>query len=167
MNQNKVIWLTGLSGSGKSTIAQILVQHYLKQKLPVENLDGDSIRKVFPQTGFSRSDRNEHIKRIAFMASRLEYHGVNVIVSLISPYEESRSFAKQICKNFLEIYISTPLAECQKRDPKGLYQKFNEGLLKNMTGIDEPYEQPIDPSLIIDTIGRSPEECALEIIKTL
>jgi adenylylsulfate kinase len=162
-----VIWLTGLSGAGKTTIAQILAEHLKKQNKQVELLDGDVIRSVFPQTGFTRSERTEHIKRVAFTASRLQHHGINVIVSLISPYEDSRLFAKTICSNFLEVYLSTPLVECQRRDPKGLYKKYGAGTIKNMSGLDEPYEQPVNPAITIDTSYRLPHECAAEIIKAL
>ena len=162
-----VIWLTGLSGAGKTTIAEILFEEFKKQKKPVELLDGDIIRKLFPNTGFSKEARIEHIKRVAFTASRLEQHGINVIVSLISPFEESREFAKSLCKNFHEIYIATPLEECQRRDPKGLYKKYNEGLIKNLSGVDEIYEAPKNPKATINTIGRSPLSCAEEILRLL
>ena len=162
-----VIWLTGLSGAGKTTIAQILFEELKNQKKPVELLDGDLIRKIFPNTGFSKEARVEHIKRVAFTASRLEHHGVNVIVSLISPFEESRDFAKSLCTKFHEIYISTPLEECQKRDPKGLYKKYSQGLLKNFAGLDEAYEAPKNPSANINTTGRSPLSCAQEILKLI
>lgn len=159
-----VIWLTGLSGAGKSTVAKIVAQKLRSQNKPVEELDGDAIRSVFPQTGFTRSDRNEHIRRVAFLASRLEHHGVTVVVSLISPYEDSREFAKSLCKNFLEVYISTPLSICQSRDPKGLYKKFEQGLIKNMSGLDEPYEIPTGPDIIVDTTTFSAEQSACEIL---
>jgi adenylylsulfate kinase len=116
-----VLWFTGLSGSGKSTIAKRVVEALDAQGKAVEDLDGDAIREVFPQTGFSPAQREEHVRRVGFMASRLERHGVYVVASLISPYEASRQFVRGLCTNFLEIHVATPLDECERRDVKGLY----------------------------------------------
>ena len=150
-NIGAVVWLTGLSGSGKSTIAEKLVQKLSKVGIETEYLDGDKVREVFPQTGFSREERNMHVKRIGFLASLLEKHGIIVVASFISPYRESRNFIRKLCQNFIEVYISTPIEECIKRDPKGLYQKAKRGEIKNFTGIDDPYEPPENPELLIDT----------------
>lgn len=147
----KVIWLTGLSGSGKSTIAEGLYNKLKSKGLKVEYLDGDRVRDIFPKTGFSKEERDRHIKRIGFLASILEKNGVIVIAAFISPYEESRQFVRNLCNNFIEVYISTPLEECKKRDSKGLYAKAERGEIKNFTGIDDPYEVPLQPEIRIDT----------------
>lgn len=163
----QVIWLTGLSGAGKSTIAQILAEKLRKNGLRVEELDGDLIRSIFPQIGFDRTSRDQHIRRVGYLASRLEKNGVFVIASLISPYQESRDFARSLCKNFIEVHISTPLEECEKRDPKGLYLKARRGEIQNMTGLTDPYEEPTRPELRIDTLNQTPDQCAEIILQSL
>lgn len=162
-----VLWLTGLSGAGKSTQADRLVKKFKDQGMKVELLDGDSIREVLPQTGFSKADRLDHNKRVAFLASRLQAHGINVIVSMISPFEEGRQFAQKVCKNFHLIHIATPLEICEDRDVKGLYARARAGEIKNFTGLDDPYEEPKSANLIVDTSGSSEEESQEEILSYL
>ena len=154
----KVLWLTGLSGAGKTTIAQELITKLNLKGYPTVLLDGDEIRKIFPKTGFSKEERLNHINRVAQMACVLESQGITSIVSLISPYRESRDEARKLCQNFLEVYISTPLTICEDRDVKGLYAKVRKGEIKNFTGIDDPYEPPLNPELNIDTTNLSLEE---------
>ncbi|OQW48185.1 MAG: hypothetical protein A4S09_13835 [Proteobacteria bacterium SG_bin7] len=166
-NPPKVIWFTGLCGAGKTTIAQILAKKLRTKNIKIEELDGDSLRSIFPKTGFTRQDRDQHIRRVGHLASRLESHGVHVITSLVSPYRESREFARHICKNFFEVYISTPIETCEKRDPKGLYAKARAGEIKNFTGIDDPYEPPMNPEITVDTHKMSAEQAADLIIKGL
>ena len=156
--QGFVLWLTGLSGAGKSTIAQALAARLEHTGQKVERLDGDVMRSLFPGTGFTREDRDEHIKRIGFMASRLEHHGVVVVASFISPYRQSRQAVRKMCKNFIEVYVMASLETCQKRDVKGLYKKALAGEIKNFTGLDDPYEQPEKPELVIDTDSLSVEQ---------
>ena len=146
-----VIWLTGLSGAGKSTIAERVCHALRVRGSDVEHLDGDAIRAIFPNTGFSRADREAHVRRVAFLASCLERHGVVVVVALVSPYRESRAFARALCGHFIEVHVSTPLAECERRDVKGLYARARRGELRHLTGIDDPYEPPLSPDLVIDT----------------
>ncbi len=134
--QPAVIWFTGLSGSGKSTIATHLQAQLQKRGWKCEVLDGDVIRSIFPSTGFSRAERDSHVRRVGHLASRLESHGIFVIASLISPYEESRSFVRGLCKNFIEVYISTPLSECERRDVKGLYARARRGERQWRPGLD-------------------------------
>ena len=153
-----VLWLTGLSGAGKSTIARPLAARLEQMGQKVERLDGDVMRNLFPGTGFTREERQEHIKRIGFMASRLEHHGVIVVASFISPYRQSRRAVRKMCKNFIEVYVRASLETCQKRDVKGLYQKAMAGEIKNFTGLDDPYEQPEKPELVIDTDSLSAEQ---------
>ncbi|MBI3557180.1 MAG: adenylyl-sulfate kinase [Deltaproteobacteria bacterium] len=150
-----VLWFTGLSGAGKTTLAHSVVRELENRKLRTEHLDGDTIRDLFPNTGFSREEREEHIKRVGFLASRLESNGLFVVVSLISPYEASRDFARKLAKNFVEIHISTPLGECEKRDTKGLYRRARAGELKDFTGVSSPYETPRNPEITVDTTNLS------------
>ncbi|MEZ4958102.1 MAG: adenylyl-sulfate kinase [Saprospiraceae bacterium] len=156
-----VLWLTGLSGSGKSTIAQQLEKELLIKGYLAKVLDGDNIRSgINNNLGFSMEDRDENIRRIAEIAKLFVDTGIITICSFISPTVEIRAFAKEIIGNddFLEIYINTPLEVCEKRDVKGLYKKARTGALKNFTGIDSPYEPPIAPDLEIKTIENSIEE---------
>lgn len=162
-----VLWFTGLSGSGKSTIASRVVDDLRRAGNEVENLDGDAIREIFPQTGFTRSDRDAHVRRVGYLASRLESHGIFVVASLISPYEESRRFVRGLCANFIEIHVSTPLEECERRDIKGLYAKARRGEITGFTGIDDPYEPPVNPEVTIDTRLLSIDEAAAKVLTSL
>ena len=162
-----VLWLTGLSGSGKSTLANRLHDTLEAQGYRVTCLDGDTVRAVFPDTGFSREERNTHIRRMGYLASTLEKNGVSVISSFVSPYAESRDFVRGLCANFIEAYVATSLSECERRDVKGLYKKARSGAIKNFTGIDDPYEPPLHPELTITTEGKSIDESMLEILTYL
>ena len=153
-----VLWFTGLSGSGKSTISELLFEQMQEMDLEVEHLDGDVIRDIFPKTGFSKEERNAHIKRVGYLASRLQTHGVFVIGSFVSPYKSARDFVRDLCDDFTEIYISTPLEECERRDVKGLYEKARRGEIRQFTGIDDPYEAPEKPELEIDTTDITVQE---------
>jgi adenylylsulfate kinase len=146
-----VFWFTGLSGSGKSTVAQEFYKQLKEAGLKVEYFDGDQIRSIFPQTGFNHDSRKEHVRRVGYLASILEKNGIFVVCSLISPYKDARLFVRDLCKNFVEIYVSTPLEVCEQRDIKGLYAKARRGEIANFTGIDHPYEAPENPELNIDT----------------
>ncbi len=159
-----VLWLTGLSGAGKSTLAEKLYDYLIENGQKAEHLDGDNVRSIFPKTGFSKEERNNHIKIMGYIASRLENHGVTVIASFISPYKESRELVRQMCSDFLEIYVATSLEECEKRDVKGLYKKARANEIKNFTGIDDPYEKPENPELIIYTENKTVDESLNEII---
>lgn len=159
----KVIWLTGLSGSGKSTIAEGLYKKIQSRGMKVEYLDGDRVRNIFPKTGFSKEERDRHVKRIGFLASMLEKNGVIVVAAFISPYEESRKFVRDLCNNFVEVHVSTPLEECKRRDIKGLYARAEKGEIKNFTGIDDPYEVPLQPDLRIDTTNITVDEAVNRI----
>lgn len=160
-----VIWFTGLSGSGKSTIAKLVAEKLAKKGMKVEHLDGDDIRSIFPSTGFNRKERDAHIRRVAYLASRLEKNGVTTIVSLMSPYKDSRRFARNLSRNFMVVYVSTSLEVCERRDTKGLYAKARNGEIKEFIGIDEPYEEPTEPEVIIDTAITSPEIATETVIR--
>jgi len=153
-----VLWFTGLSGSGKSTISEKVYARLKEEGYEVEHLDGDAVREVFPSTGFSKEERDNHVKKVGFIASLLQKHGVFVVASFISPYQDARDFVRDRCEDFTEVYISTPLDVCEARDVKGLYEKARAGEIDNLTGISDPYEPPEDPELDIDTTDITPEE---------
>jgi adenylylsulfate kinase len=159
-----VLWFTGLSGSGKSTIASRVDQALVDRGTDVEYIDGDALREVFPNTGFTRAEREEHLRRTGYMASRLAAHGVTVVASFVSQYRESRDFVRKLCSNFVEIYVATPLEECERRDVKGLYARARRGEIKNFTGIDDPYEPPEHPELTLETRGLSVDECVAKVL---
>jgi adenylylsulfate kinase len=162
-----VLWFTGLSGSGKSTISEKLYEVIKDRGYEVEHLDGDAIRDIFPKTGFTKDERNAHIKRVGYLASRLQAHKVFVIGSFVSPYREARDFVRELCEDFTEIYISTPYEECERRDVKGLYAKARAGEIKNFTGLDDPYEAPLNPELNIDTTNISLDDAVKQVIQYL
>jgi adenylylsulfate kinase len=160
-----VLWFTGLSGSGKSTIAVRVHEELVRRGVDVEYIDGDALREVFPNTGFTRAEREEHLRRTGYMASRLAAHGVTVVASLVSPYRGSRELIRTLCREFVEIYVATPLDECERRDVKGLYARARRGEIKNFTGIDDPYEPPENPELTLDTRALSVEECVARVLE--
>lgn len=162
-----VVWLTGLSGAGKSTIAEQLVEFLKENQANFESLDGDVVRAVFQQTGFTRKERIDHLKKMGFIASLLEKHGVIVVASFVSPYRESRDLIRKMCSNFIEIYVSTPLHVCETRDVKGLYKKARKGEIDNFTGISDPYEPPLQPEISIDTSQVPISEAVKKIISCL
>jgi len=135
--------------------------------LPVEELDGDAIRARFPSIGFTRAERDAHIRRVGALASALEQNGVSVVASLISPYEDSRRFVRGLCRNFVEVYVSTPLDVCEQRDVKGLYAKARAGGVSHFTGIDDPYEPPVSPELVLDTSGVSVEHAGGRVLEVV
>jgi adenylylsulfate kinase len=162
-----VVWFTGLSGSGKSTIATQVCKELERRGVEVEYIDGDALREVFPNTGFTREEREEHLRRTGYMASRLSAHGVTVVASLVSPYRDSRNFIRKLCPGFVEIYVATPLEECERRDVKGLYARARRGEIRNFTGLDDPYEPPENPELTLDTRGLSVNQCVAEVLARL
>ncbi len=163
----KIIWFTGLSGAGKTTIAEAVYKKIQAQGIKVEHLDGDKIREIFPKTGFSKEDRNRHIKRVGYLASMLEKNGISVVASFISPYKESRDFNRNLSGNFREVYVSTPLEVCEQRDLKGLYAKARKGEITQFTGIDDPYEIPEHPEITVDTSNQTVEESVKEVMDQL
>ena len=162
-----MLWFTGLSGSGKSTIAVRVHEALVGRGTDVEYIDGDALREVFPNTGFTRAEREEHLRRTGYMASRLAAHGVTVIASFVSPYRESRDFIRRLCPGFVEIFVATPLDECERRDVKGLYARARRGEIRNFTGIDDPYEAPEHPELTLDTRALSVEQCVDRVLDRL
>lgn len=160
------IWLTGLSGAGKTTISNILDKMLFDSGKHVYVLDGDNVRHgLNSDLGFSEMDRIENIRRVAEVAKLMVNAGLIVIVSFISPILKEREKAKSVFGSscFIEVFIDTPIEECESRDVKGLYAKARRGELKNFTGIDSPYEPPISPDIHIHTVGKTPYICAQEI----
>jgi adenylyl-sulfate kinase len=154
-----VVWFTGLSGAGKSTLATAVFRALCVRGAATELLDGDAVRLLAP-TGFSRAERDAHVKRVGFMASRLEHHGVTAICALISPYKDTRQWVRGQCRRFIEVHVSTPIEECERRDVKGLYAKARRGEIAHFTSIDDPYEPPTSAELVIDTRSLSVEGAA-------
>src|SRR5919199_4748208 len=170
MAKGFTLWFTGLSGAGKSTIAEI-VGAELEKSRPVEYLDGDVVRTHLSKgLGFSKEDRDTNIERIGWVASRLTRHGAAVIVSAISPYEETRRKARALVEEFgpfVEVYVAASVEECARRDVKGLYEKAFKGEIKGFTGVDDPYEEPSSPELVVDTEELEPQEAADAILAKL
>jgi adenylylsulfate kinase len=171
LNQKGVtVWMTGLSASGKSTIACILEQMLLHKKKSAYRLDGDNIRMGLNKNlGFSAEDRAENIRRIGEVAKLFTDAGVIAITSFISPYKKDRDAVRAGMKagEFVEVYVHVSLAEAEKRDPKGLYKKARAGQLKGFTGIDDPYEAPDKPEILIETEKASPADAAATILAYL
>ena len=166
-----VVWLTGLSAAGKSTIAGLVAADLEARGVLVDRLDGDIVRAHLTRgLGFSKQDRDANIERIGWVASRLARAGAAVIVSAISPYEEARQKARAFTEEhapFVLVYVATSLAECERRDPKGLYAKAHTGEIPAFTGVSDPYEEPLEPELRLDTEGRTPAESAAAVCATL
>jgi len=165
------LWFTGLSGSGKSTIAHVIGPELDKRGLVVEYLDGDSVRQHLSKgLGFSKEDRDTNIERIGWVASRLTRQGGAVIAAAISPYRKTRAKARELVEEFgrfVEVYIATSLDECARRDVNGLYAKAFAGEIKGFTGVDDPYEAPEAAEIVVDTEGLSPEESAAQVVDKL
>ena len=162
-----VLWFTGLSGSGKSTIANELEKRLNEMGYHTYLLDGDNIRAgLNKDLGFTKEDRRENIRRIAEVAKLFVDAGIITITAFISPFREDREMAKNIIgeEDFIEVFVDTPLEECIRRDPKGLYKKALRGDIKNFTGIDSPYERPDEPELHIRTVETGVDECVGEIM---
>ena len=162
-----VIFLTGLSGSGKTTIAKALMKKLQEKGVVPVLLDGDEIRNVIKQTGFDEQSRKNHNLNVGYMASLLETQGNFVIVSLISPYADTRNTIRGMCKNFKEVYVSTDIKVCIERDTKGLYAKAISGEIKEFTGISAPYFPPTDPEVNIDAAKSSVPESVKKILNVL
>lgn len=163
-----VIWMTGLPGSGKTTISIALRDYYKTKNLPVDILDGDELRSTISRDlGFSPADRKEHNRRVIIMAKLLAKNGITTIVPLISPFRSIRSEARKEIPNFVEVFVKASLDACIKRDPKGLYKKAQRGEIQNMTGISSPYEEPENPELVLDTEKYDVAKCIDMLVSKL
>jgi adenylyl-sulfate kinase len=165
------LWFTGLSGSGKSTIAHLVGPELDRRGLVVEYLDGDNVRThLSKELGFSKEDRDTHIERVGWVASRLTRQGGAIITAAISPYEATRRMAREMVEEvgtFVEVYVKASVEECARRDVKGLYEKAFKGEIKEFTGVSDPYEEPSDPELVLDTEAHSAEENAALVVAEL
>src|SRR5918995_4481063 len=163
------LWFTGLSGSGKTTITNILVKELRKRGSKLEVLDGDVVRENLSKgLGFSKEDRDTNIRRIAFVANLLSRNGVPVITAAISPYREIRNEARELMDGrFIEAYVKASVVACEERDVKGLYAKARAGEIKEFTGVSDPYEPPEDAEIVLETEEQTPEESAAAIIAYL
>jgi adenylylsulfate kinase len=160
-----VVWLTGLSGSGKTTIGRSLKSQLEEMDMKVELLDGDEVRKqLSPDLGFTKADREMHARRVVYLSKLLARNGIVTLVSLIAPYRSFRESARSEIGDYVEVYVKTPLETCIKRDPKGLYKKALKGEITDMTGLQDPYEEPINPELVIETERLNVEESARKIV---
>ncbi len=168
MSEGFVVWLTGLPCSGKTTIARLLEEDLKEYGTGVEVLDGDEVRKnLSPDLGFSKADRETHAKRVAYVSRLLSRNGVAVVVALISPYNAFRQYVRETVTNFVEVYVSCPVEVCIERDVKGMYRKALAGEIKEFTGVDDPYEAPENPEILIESEKESAEESALKIMEWL
>ncbi len=168
--QTFVVWFTGISGAGKSTIASIVEEQLRVRGLPVHNLDGDSLRLGLNRDlSFTDADRRENIRRVGELARLFNNAGMIVLVAAISPFREGRDVARQRigAARFVEVYVDTPLEVAEQRDPKGLYRKARSGQLQHFTGIDSPYEAPLRPEVRVDSSQLSARDAGDEVLRTL
>lgn len=162
------LWFTGLPCSGKSAVADRVAEILRAHNLKVERLDGDVVRKsLCRDLGFSKKDRDENIRRVAFVAKLLTRNGVAVLTSFISPYREIRNEARREIGEFIEVYVKCPLEVCMSRDVKGMYQKAIRGEIKEFTGISDPYEEPVNPELVLETDRETLDESARKVLDYL
>ncbi len=162
------LWFTGMSGAGKSTLARMVEKELLERGLKVEVLDGDIVRTNLSKgLGFSKEDRDENIRRIGFVCQLLSRNGVVAIAAAISPYREIRDENRRKIGRFVEVYVKCSVDKLIERDVKGLYKKALSGEIKNFTGISDPYEEPLNPEIVVDTEKETPEESFKKIITTL
>ncbi len=168
MTQGFTLWLTGLSGAGKTTIAVELERELQARGVLVERLDGDTVRQGLTRDlGFSKADRDKNIERVTFVAKLLSRNRVGVIASFISPYREARDNARSETTNFIEVHVATPIETCAARDVKGLYAKAFAGELKDFTGVDDPYEAPLNPEITLHTENETLQESVQTVLDYL
>jgi len=163
------LWFTGLSGAGKTTISKLVEEELRARGSKLEILDGDVVRENLSKgLGFSKEDRDTNIRRIAFVADLLSRNGVPVITAAISPYREIRAEARELMGDrFIEVYVKASVEACAERDVKGLYAKAFAGEIKEFTGVSDPYEEPLDAEVVLETESESPEESAGKLITVL
>ena len=167
-HQGFTLWMTGLSGAGKTTIAKILETELHQRGIRFERLDGDVVRESLTKDlGFSKEDRDKNIERVTFVAKLLSRNNVGVVASFISPYRATRDMVRRETTNFIEVFVSAPLDVCEQRDVKGMYKKARAGEIPNFTGISDPYEEPLNAEITVHTDQESEQESAMRIISYL
>ena len=162
-----VLWFTGLPASGKKELADRVYRQLQALKLKVDRIDSLDVRPLFPETGFTPEEVNRHVKRSGHLCAMLEKNGVIVVASFVSPYAQSRQFARSVTKNFVEVYMQTTVEACEKRDKKGHYAKARNGEFRDFPGIDAPYEVPENPEMTIDVDDVTMEEATRQIVAYL
>jgi len=162
-----VLWFTGLPASGKKVLADAVSEQLRKDKLKVERLDSLDVRPLFPETGFTPEEVNRHVKRSGHLCAMLEKNGVIVVASFVSPYEQSRSFVREVTNNFIEVYMDTTVDACEKRDERGHYAKARCGEYQYFPGVDIEYEKPKNPEIVVSVDSQTVEESAAMIAKYL
>ncbi len=164
-----VVWMEGLPGSGKTTLSKAVAGRLNAMGWGTEVLDGDEVRRMFsPELGYSRKDREFHARRVSYVARMLARHGVAVIVAMITPYETSRQAARsEVPSRFEEVYLRCPIEICRQRDPKGMYRKSSQGSVAHMTGVDDPFEEPLNPELTVDTAALSVADATHRVLQHL
>jgi len=163
-----VLWFTGLPCCGKTTVADKVAEILKNKGMKVERLDGDIIRKSLTRDlGFSKEDRDKNIERVTFVAMMLSRNGVAVLPAFVSPYIAARENARNTTTNFIEVYVKCSVEECEKRDVKGMYKKAREGIIKDFTGVDDPYEDPPNPELILETDKETVDESVEKVMDYL
>lgn len=162
------LWFTGVPASGKSTIATAVEEMLQQRGVPVENLDADEVRaNLSPDLGYTERDRDINTKRLAFLGSLLEKHGVSAIVAAVSSLQRFRDRAREMSRNFVEVYVQCPVEVCMERDPKGLYARAKKGEVNDIAGLHQPYEAPVAPEVICESDKETIEESALRVIVKL
>jgi adenylylsulfate kinase len=159
------LWFTGLPLSGKTTIADAVYKELKKLQIPLERLDSKDIRKVIPNIGFSREDRNRHMHRIGYLIQKLQNNSISTVASFVSPYRESRKAIREMVENNIVVYIKADLQSCKERDYKGVYKRVENGELQNFSGVNDVYEEPQHAEITIDTDKLSVDEAVKEIVK--
>ncbi len=163
-----VLWFTGLPCSGKTTVADKVAEKLKQVGLKVERLDGDIVRKSLTRDlGFSKEDRDKNIERVTFVAKLLSRNGVAVLPAFVSPYIGARDNARLETTNFIEVYVKCSIEACEKRDVKGMYQKARQGIIKDFTGVDDPYEEPPNPEIILESDKETVDESVKKVLRYL
>jgi adenylylsulfate kinase len=166
--QGYVLWFTGLSGAGKSTVAQLVIAELRRRRQPVESLDGDEVRTHLTKgLGFSRADREENVLRVGWVAGLLSRNGIGVVSALISPYAATRARVRGMTTNFTEIFVDAAVETCIRRDVKGLYRQALAGQIDHFTGVSDPYEPPLQPEIHLRTDRETPQASAARVLAYL
>jgi adenylylsulfate kinase len=168
MDTGFVVWFTGVPATGKSTVATIVEQELRSRGLKVENLDSDEVRaNISPNLGYTLEARDENTKRLAFLGNLLARNGVAVLITAVSSLRKFRDRARAQIDNFAEVHVKCPLEECQKRDPKGLYKKAERGEVSDIAGMHQPYEEPLNAEVVLETHSCTADECASRVMEAL